>query len=452
MRLCMTILLMDTLTGTKKIFTPLRPPCVTMYVCGITPYADSHVGHARVYITFDVLYRLLSYQGFTVRYCRNITDIEDKLINKAQQELGSKQAFKEIASLYTKRYHQDMQQLNCLIPTYEPKVTDHVDKIITFIKELIQKDVAYQVDGDVYFSIDHFPAYGALSKHKLQDLCAGERVEVNTKKRNPLDFALWKGDPEGLFWESPWGNGRPGWHIECSALALAFLGKEIDIHAGGLDLVFPHHENEKAQSEALHELPFARYWVHNGFVQINKEKMSKSLGNFFTIRDVLKEVDPMVLRYYLLSHHYRAPLEFSLEGLQSAEKSYRKLCKAFTIPTASDELVKKDTDQAGTILHEMLAFLGDDLNTPGMFGVLYSYLATLTTDPKQAGEVKQFLQQIIGLTLEPLAQEEVVITPEIEKLLAQREQARATKNWTLADALRDQLQQLGVQVHDQKQK
>lgn len=452
MRLCMNILLMDTLTGTKKIFTPLRPPCVTMYVCGITPYADSHVGHARVYTTFDVLYRLLSYQGFTVRYCRNITDIEDKLINKAQQELGSKQAFKEIARKYTERYNQDMKQLNCLIPTYEPKVTDHIDDIITFIQELIKKDVAYQVGSDVYFNIDHFPAYGALSKHKLEDLCAGERVEVNTKKKNPLDFALWKGDPEGLFWESPWGNGRPGWHIECSALALAFLGKEIDIHAGGLDLVFPHHENEKAQSEALHKVPFARYWVHNGFVQINKEKMSKSLGNFFTIRDVLKEVDPMVLRYYLLSHHYRAPLEFSLEGLKTAEKSYGKLCKIFAAYNIPAVTLQKDTAKQRTILHEMLAFLCDDLNTPGMFGVLYSSLPALAADPEQASEVKQFLQQIIGLTLEPLAQEKVVITPEIEKLLAQREQARAEKNWALADALRDQLQQLGVQVHDQKQK
>lgn len=449
MRLLMNILLMDTLTGTKKKFIPIAWPYVSMYVCGITPYADSHIGHARVYVTFDVLYRLLSYYGFKVTYCRNFTDIDDKIIAKTLQEYGNKLDFEKIATLYSSRYHEDMKDLNCLSPSYEPKVTENIQEIILFIEELIKKGVAYQVDGDVYFSIDHFPSYGALSKHKLEDLTAGERVEINEKKRNPLDFALWKHDPDDLFWKSPWGNGRPGWHIECSALALKYLGKEIDIHAGGLDLVFPHHENEKAQSEALTNVPFSHYWIHNGFVQVNKEKMSKSLGNFFTLRDVFQQVDPMVVRYYILTHHYRAPLEFSLEALQVAEKSYRKLCKTFAEITPESNITHESQASCG-VIQEMLAFLTDDLNTPGMFGVLYSSLSSLLTVEKDAAAVKGFLREILGFTLDPLPEKIETITPEIAALIEQREQARCNKDWALADALRNKLQELGIQTHDKK--
>ena len=340
-----------------------------------------------------------------VTYCRNFTDIDDKIIAKAEKEYGNKLDFEKIAALYISHYHEDMRKLNCLAPTYEPKVTENIPEIIAFIEELIKKNVAYAIDGDVYFSIDNFPSYGSLSKHKLEDLAAGERIEINEKKRNPLDFALWKHDPDAIFWKSPWGYGRPGWHIECSALALKYLGKEIDIHAGGLDLVFPHHENEKAQTEALTGLPFAHYWIHNGFVQINKEKMSKSLGNFFTLRDVFHHVDPMVVRYYILTHHYRAPLEFSLDALHVAEKSYRKLCKSFA-HIQPEKAITQESQSSCEIIQEMLAFLTDDLNTPGMFGVLYSSLSHVLTRDHDAAAVKGFLQEILGLTLDPLLEKE----------------------------------------------
>lgn len=443
------IMLFNTLTGAKESFVPQDPQRVTMYVCGITPYDDSHIGHGRVYVSFDVLYRLLMYYGYSPVYCRNFTDIDDKIIRKAEQAFGNQLRYAEIAERYITNYHQDMAALNCLSPDYEPRVTTHIDEIIAFIQGLVANGVAYVVDGDVYFSIDKFPAYGALSKHKLEDLRAGARVEVNDKKRDPLDFALWKGEPEGLFWSSPWGYGRPGWHIECSAMATKYLGKEIDVHAGGLDLVFPHHENEKAQSEALHHLPFVHYWVHNGFVRVNEEKMSKSLGNFFTLRDVFKHVHPMVVRYYILSHHYRAPLEFSFEGLQAAEKSYRRLCRIFAAVHA-DEQVTKDSQAASPVVQQMVEFLADDLNTPGMLGVLHSALPELSQGGAEAAAVKGFLKSILGFALEPLPEPTVEVTPEIEQLMAEREQARMAKDWARADALRDKLLALGMQIQDKK--
>ncbi len=447
----MNIFLTNTLAGVKQLFVPRIPSRVSMYVCGVTPYADSHVGHGRVYVSFDVLYRLLQYAGYTVAYCRNFTDVDDKIIRKAEQEFGNQLRFFEISQRYIKSYHEDMQALNCLSPDYEPKVTEHIDDIIAFIQRLIDANVAYSVAGDVYFNIHHFATYGALSKHKLEDLRAGARVEPNEKKRDPLDFALWKSEPTGLFWTSPWGHGRPGWHIECSALAERYLGAHIDIHAGGLDLVFPHHENEKAQSEALSHLPFVNYWVHNGFVRVNEEKMSKSLGNFFTLRDVFKHVHPMVVRYYILMHHYRAPLEFSFEGLQAAEKSYRKLCRAFA-DVKAEEQVTLTSQQASTVVLPMLEFLADDLNTPGMLGVLHGIIATFT-DPAhdvQARAVKGFLIDVMGLSLEPLPEATPEITDAMRLLIEEREQARMAKDWARADALRDKLLALGVQIRDKK--
>ncbi len=279
--------LTNSLTGKKEEFKPITPGHVLMYVCGVTPYDKAHVGHGRCYITFDVLFRLLTFLGYKVSYCRNFTDIDDKILNKAEKEFGDRQRYKDISARYIASYHADMQKINCLPPTFEPRVTETIQPIIDFIAGLIQEGKAYAVDGDVYFRINAFPEYGKLSKHKLQDLHAGVRVELNSKKEHPLDFALWKAEPDGTFWKSPWGYGRPGWHIECSAMASKYLAQHIDIHAGGLDLMFPHHENEIAQSEALQGAPFARYWVHNGFVQVNNEKMSKSLGNFFMLEDVL---------------------------------------------------------------------------------------------------------------------------------------------------------------------
>lgn len=442
------ITITNTVTGTKEPFEPREPGKVKLYVCGITPYDYAHVGHGRCYIIFDVLYRLLQLQGYKVTYCRNFTDIDDKIINKAQEELGDSKRYPEITQKFIQAYTQDMVALNCLTPDHEPRVTQMIPEIIAFITGLIDAGKAYVANGDVYFSIQAFPAYGKLSKHKLEDLRAGARVDVSDIKRDPLDFALWKSEKEGTFWPSPWSYGRPGWHIECSVMASTLLGNHIDIHAGGQDLIFPHHENEIAQSEGLHGAPFSKYWMHNGFVRINQKKMSKSLGNFFTLREVFKHFDPLVVRFYLLTHHYRAPLDFSFDDMQAATKSYQKIIRAFAGAQCALLSVQdlKDTQVAA----KMLAFLCDDLNTPGMFGVLFENLDTLKEDEHERCAVKQLLTQVLGLTLQPLPEKKVEITPEIEQLIKEREQARANKDWAAADAIRDKLLAMGVEIQDKK--
>lgn len=449
------IIVYNTLTGKKEPFVPQHEKTVTLYVCGVTPYDHAHIGHGRCYVTFDLLYRLLESLGYDVVYCRNFTDIDDKLLTKAQKLFGDKMRYLELADEYIASYNQDMTKLNTKFPAFEPRVTDNIPAIITFIQELVKNGKAYVVEGgDVYYNIQTFPEYGKLSKQKIDQLRAGERVEVNKLKKDPLDFALWKSEAEGEFWQSPWGWGRPGWHIECSVLAKEYLGTTIDIHAGGLDLAFPHHENEIAQSEGLHEKPFARYWMHNAFVRIDKEKMSKSLGNFIQLRDLLKDYDPMVLRYYYIQHHYRAPLDFSYEELENARRVYTKLVKAFeNVPTlGKGELVTVGHGDREPVVERMSAFLREDLNTSGMFGVLHEELKGILEQPKVARAVKHFMQQVLGLTLEPLAEKVVEITPEIQKLIDERVQARADKNWARSDELRDQLAALGVDVQDRKAK
>ncbi len=443
------VMITNTLSKKKELFTPLKPKKVSLYVCGITPYDYAHLGHGRVYVTFDVLYRLLRFLGYEVTYVRNFTDIDDKLLTKAQKEFGDQLAYTKVADTYIASFHNDMEQLNCLPPTVEPRVTDHIKEIIAFIRGLIAAGKAYVANGDVYFSISSFAQYGKLSRQKLEDLRAGARVEVNDIKKDPLDFALWKGEPEGQFWESPWGWGRPGWHIECSALATRYLGKQIDIHAGGQDLIFPHHENEIAQSEGLNGVQFAQYWMHNAFVRVNQEKMSKSLGNFFTLRDIFVHADPMAIRYYILAHHYRAPLDFTLSDLSATQKSYQRLARVFDEVVCEKELSPQDIRDS-SIVRMMLEFLCDDLNTPGMFGVLFDHLDELRKYPEKLCPVKLFLQQVLGLTLKPLPEKEVSMTPEIEKLQREREEARATKDWARADAIRDKLLALGVEVRDPK--
>ncbi|MCX5921769.1 MAG: cysteine--tRNA ligase [Candidatus Dependentiae bacterium] len=438
----------NTLTGKKELFTPLEGNNVRLYVCGITPYDYAHVGHGRVYVIFDVLYRLLNFLNYNVKYCRNFTDIDDKLLSKAVKETGNEQDYKDVAQRYITTFTHDMAQLNCTVPTYEPRVTDSIPAIIKFIKGLVDNGTAYVVDGDVYFHIPAFPAYGMLSKQKLDELVVGARVEANDKKKNPLDFALWKSEEEGQFWQSPWGWGRPGWHIECSALAAHYLGKHIDIHAGGMDLIFTHHENEIAQSEGLFGAPFARYWMHNAFVRINKEKMSKSLGNFFTLRDVFTKFDPMVVRFYYLNHYYRSPLDFSFDDIEAVQKSYQKLCRVLQEYTAQD--VDAATVHESVIVKKMLVFLCDDLNTPGMLGVVFENLGELQRTAHEACSVKAFLQNVLGLSLQPLPVEEAIVTPEIKQLLAERETARVAKDWTRADVIRDQLKALGFEVQDKK--
>lgn len=444
----------NTLSGKREEFAPLQPGVVTLYVCGVTPYDHAHVGHARVYVTFDVLFRLLTFLGYKVTYCRNFTDIDDKIIKKACAIYDDQLRYDAITQQYIRSFHQDMDALNCLRPTVEPRVTENIPAIIAFIEKLIATGHAYVVQAadakqgkDVYFSIDSFPTYGKLSKHNLADLHAGARVEVSDQKHNPLDFALWKGEPEGLFWKSPWGYGRPGWHIECSALAVKYLGEHIDIHAGGLDLVFPHHENEIAQSESIFGAPFSHYWMHNGFVRVNQEKMSKSLGNFFTLQQVFEKVHPHVVRFYLLSHHYRAPLEFSFDDFVSARKAYQRLCKAFETVDCTKHLDNAAIKQ-NPIVAQMLTFLCDDLNTQGALGVLFDQLSILSDDDRCA--VKLFVQRVLGLPLELLPAETVTMTPEAIALIADREEARRMKNWKRADEIRDQLHDMGIEVQDKK--
>jgi cysteinyl-tRNA synthetase len=439
----------NTVTGKKELFESLVPNKVSMYVCGVTPYDRAHIGHGRCYVAFDLLYRFLRFIGYDVVYVRNFTDIDDKLLVRAEKEFGDKFRYTDIARVCIKSYHADMAALNCVDPDVEPHVTEHIPLIIAFIEQLIQTGHAYASEGDVYFDVRSFPAYGKLSHQNINELLVGARVDVNEKKRDPLDFALWKGEAEGEFWESPWGYGRPGWHIECSSLASRYLGQQIDIHGGGLDLIFPHHENEIAQSEGLYDKFFARYWVHNGLVNMGKEKMSKSLGNIFKLEDAFKQIDPMILRFYFLSHYYRAPLEFSLESLHASHKGYQRLINAFGLSIDHAEL-DYSAIKTMPLIAPMLEFLLDDLNTPGMFGFLFEHIRQLESDPVQAAAVALILQKVLGLTLEPLPEKLVEITPEIQQLIDAREEARVTKNWKRADEIRDQLQLLGVGVQDKK--
>jgi cysteinyl-tRNA synthetase len=442
--------LTNTLTGKKEEFESLVSRRVSMYVCGITPYDNAHVGHGRVYVSFDILYRLLQSLHYDVLYCRNLTDIDDKILKKSSEIFGNRMRYADITLPVIDAYHEDMQALNCLPPDFEPRVTDNIGIIIDFIQKLIAAGKAYESNGDVYFRVREFADYGKLSKHKLEDLRAGARVDVSEKKDDPLDFALWKREPEGEFWQSPWGWGRPGWHIECSAMAWKYLGPEIDIHAGGLDLVFPHHENEIAQTEALTGKSFARYWLHNGFVMINHEKMSKSLGNFFTLRDIFRQFDPMVVRYYLITHHYKAPLDFSFQDMAVAHKSYQRLTRVLDAIQCDDkdplyyDTLKSDIGQ------RMMSFLLDDMNTPGMLGVLFTSLDMLKNDTDTLCEVKLILMKVLGLRCKQIPATETVLTPEIQQLIAEREDARAAKDWARADAIREQLKALGYQVQDRK--
>lgn len=420
---------------------------VTMYVCGVTPYDSAHLGHGRCYVTFDMLYRLLTFLGYKVTYCRNFTDVDDKLINRADKELNDPTQFLMIANKYIESFHIDMKALGCKSPAYEPRVTTHIGQIIQFIEGLIAAGKAYStIVGDVYFSISQFPEYGKLSKRDTADLRIGARVSVREDKLDPLDFALWKATEARPYWDSPWGTGRPGWHIECSAMAKEYFGETIDIHAGGMDLIFPHHENEIAQSEGLHNKTFARFWLHNAFVQINAEKMSKSLGNFLTLKEVCERYNPMVVRYYYLQHHYRSPLDFSHDDLVSASKSYQRLCLFFE-PIEKVRREEMLTSESA-LISDLIKALCADLTVAKFLGIIFEKLKEL--GPNEAGMVKTLLMDVLGLDLVPLEKEKVVITPEIQKIIDEREQARIDKNWAKADALREQLRNLGIEIQDKK--
>lgn len=439
----------NSLTGQKELFKPLIEKKVNLYVCGITPYDFSHIGHGRCYVIFDLLYRFLSFLDYKVTYCRNFTDIDDKLLNRAIKEYGDAARYTEIADRYIHAYHDDMTALNCLSPDKEPCVTQTIPQIITFVQGLIEKGAAYASDGSVYFRVRSFKNYGKLSKQDINDLCAGARIDINDKKEDSLDFALWKQDDPSVSFESPWGYGRPGWHIECSAMAHDCFNGTVDIHGGGMDLLFPHHENEIAQYESLHPAPFVNYWMHNAFVRINKEKMSKSLDNFFTLKDVMTQCDPMVLRFYFLKHYYRGPLDYSTQDLVAAEKTYKRLVTFFA-DTNFDTVLDVNLIKCDPVVEQMVACLSDDFNTSGMFGVLFENLNELQENIYAKQMVKYFLINVMGLKLEQIQEKEIERTAEIEELFALRQQARADKNWALSDSLRDQLKLLGFDVQDRK--
>lgn len=444
------ILFTNTLTGKKEEFKSQNKMKVSLYVCGVTPYDFAHIGHGRCYVTFDLIYRFLQFSGYDVTYCRNFTDIDDKILKRASQELGDVARYREITDKYIKAFSDDMHRLNCITPAVQPRVTEMIAEIIAFVQGLLDNGAAYEQDGSIYFRVTKFADYGKLSKQNIAQLLSGSRVDVDECKENPLDFALWKRD-DIVGFASPWGQGRPGWHIECSAMAQKTFGSTVDIHGGGMDLIFPHHENEIAQSQSLYPRPFVRYWLHNAFVRINEEKMSKSLGNFFTLQDVFKTFDPMVIRFYFLKQHYRNPLDFSLLDLEATEKAYKKIVNFFN-DVVLDDSISIELVQKNMIVQEMIGYLQDDMNTSAVLAVLFEKMALLQDDIASKKMVKYFLKHVFGLTLILLAEKEVLITPEIQSLLDQREKARVEKNWKLADEIRDQLLGLGVALHDKKMK
>ena len=456
----------DTLTEKKREFKPLEDKTVKMYVCGPTVYDHAHIGHARSAVVFDVIRRWLEYKGYKVIYVRNYTDVDDKIIKRSREE-GI--PWYEVAEKYIKSYEEDMRALNVKEPTYKPRVTEHIREIIEMINGLIDKGYAYEADGDVYFSVEKFTEYGKLSKRKIDELIAGARIEPGEKKRNPLDFALWKKSKEGEpGWESPWGIGRPGWHIECSAMSMKYFGETMDIHGGGLDLIFPHHENEIAQSEAYTGKTFVRYWIHNGFVMVNKEKMSKSLGNFFTIKDILKEFSPDVLRLFLISTHYRNPIDFSFERLKDAERSLSRLLNFIESRKIIEELpISEEKSKELNIESFRLEFesaMDDDFNTAKALGVLFEFVKSANplkdkaikenkiaaSEKKALFEAIDFVENILKLLGFKLEKEkEKGIEDELIKLLIDiRSELRKRRAFDLADLIRNKLKEIGITLED----
>ncbi len=429
------LVLHNTLSGKKEPFEPLIPGQISLYVCGVTVYDYSHIGHARVYVNFDCMRRFFEHEGYKVRFVQNFTDIDDKIILRANQ-LGV--SYLELTEKFIEAYLEDMGKLFVKPATLYPKATDHIAFMQTIIADLVEKKAAYEAAGDVLFKVESFPSYGKLSKKVLDDLQAGIRVETSDKKQNPLDFVLWKASKPGEpSWDSPWGPGRPGWHIECSAMAIQHLGPMIDIHGGGEDLVFPHHENEICQSESFTGKPFARYWLHNGFVTIKNEKMSKSKNNFFTIREVLNDFDGEVIRFFLLKVHYRSPLNFSREGLQEAKKALQKL--RHTLAMGFREKVAGEAiNDFKEIEIRFIEAIEDDFNFTQAIGILFD-LNKLIHKTQSGVSILVKLAQILGL-LNPESPPEQAVLPEaILCVIEQRNEAKKAKNFALADQLRKQL-------------
>ena len=443
-------------TNQVEEFKPIEENKVKMYVCGPTVYDNAHLGHARCYITWDVLYRYLKFKGYDVTYCRNVTDVDDKILKKAEKEGKTPE---EVSQYWYKKFSDSMKALNNLKPDIEPFATKTLGEMIAINKDLINKGFAYEANGDVYFRVKKFPKYGYLSKQPIDQLESGARIEVGEQKEDPLDFALWKKD-EKFGYKSPWGVGRPGWHIECSAMSRKHLGKTIDIHAGGADLIFPHHENEIAQSECANGCKFVNYWLHNGFVTINKEKMSKSLGNFLTIDDLLKNYDANTIRFFILTNHYRMPVEFSDEALQAAANGVKRMLNAKRTPI--DETL--DLTQFDEY-KEFVNAMDDDLNTSKALAVLFDLTNKANKDVPYAFTLLHKLAETLGFTFAKatLSEEELKVKLEeiskelgenydsMDAIIETRKQARADKNWDLADKIRVALDKVGIVLKDSKE-
>jgi len=462
----------NTLTRKKEEFIPLNGKRVGMYVCGPTVYDYSHVGHARSYVAFDVIRRYLEYKGYTVIYIQNITDVDDKIIKRAN-ELGEDPL--SLSKRFTEAYFEDMEKLNVQRANIHPKVSDHIPEIIEFIDRLIKEGYAYEVDGNVYFSVSKAKDYGKLSHQPMENILAGARVEVDKNKRDPRDFALWKKvKPGEIFWESPWGKGRPGWHIECSAMAIKYLGPSIDIHGGGMDLIFPHRECEIAQSEAYTGKPFVKYWIHNGFVTINKEKMSKSLGNFFTIREVLEKYDGETLRFFLLSTHYRSQIDYSDKHLQEAKQALQRIRGAInklkTLIKQSREESKEPSEEERELIEQVrkskqkfMDAMDDDFNTreamPAIFELTRMVNSLDASSRISRSTLEEALQtynefgQILGLFQEEERREtdEETVGKLVDILIELRNRFRKEKDWETADYIRERMREAGILLEDSRE-
>lgn len=453
----------NTLTGKKEEFIPLEPGKVKMYVCGPTVYDYIHIGNARPYVIFDTIRRYMEYKGYEVNYVQNFTDVDDKIIKKANAEGVDS---KVISERYIEEAKKDAEGLNVEPATKNPKVTEEMDEIIEMIKTLIEKGNAYEVNGSVFYDTKSFPDYGKLSGKNIDDLEAGARIAVDENKKNPMDFVLWKPKKEGEpYWESPWGQGRPGWHIECSVMAKKYLGDTIDIHAGGEDLIFPHHENEIAQSEAANGKPFAKYWLHNGFINVDNKKMSKSLGNFFTLREIVEHIPYDVVRFFILSGHYRSPINFSRElmeaagaGLDRIKNAYKSLVfmesKAQGTMTEEEKKLNEDADKFRV---EFERAMDDDFNTADAVTAIFeiSKFANVNVNENSSKEFVTAIREkmlmlcnILGIKPQDEAKSEQISADEVEALIAERTAAKKAKDFARADAIRDELNNKGVVIED----
>ncbi|PRR76153.1 cysteine--tRNA ligase [Clostridium thermopalmarium] len=454
----------NTMTRQKEEFVPIKPNEITMYVCGPTVYNYFHIGNARTFLVFDTIRRYFEYRGYKVKFVQNFTDIDDKMIKRANEENTT---VRELGDRYIEEYYKDADGLNIERATVNPRATEYIEEIIKFIQDLIDKGYAYEVDGDVYFSTKKFKEYGKLSGQNLDDLQAGARISVDERKKDPMDFAVWKSEKPGEpSWDSPWGKGRPGWHIECSCMAHKILGETIDIHAGGADLVFPHHENEIAQSEARSGKPFANYWMHSAYLNINNKKMSKSLNNFFTTREILEKHDAEVVRLFMLSAHYRTPLNFSDELLESAKASKERLYNAIgNLERLIDEVKTENLkEEEKAYIENLNSYKGkyidkmdDDFNTADAIAVIFDLIKDINTNigVDSSKELIKYCLDLIRELGKPLGilQKSTIedLNSEIEALIEERQQARKNKNWALADKIRDDLKARGIILEDTPQ-